>query len=208
MRNKVGKLFMLLGSLLILGSLVLFFRNIQESSDAEHQSHEILAEIRQELQIAEETQSNEIEFIPDIPVELLTEEDLTMTEVMIDGHGYIGYLTIPDMGLELPIMSDWSYKQLKIAPCRYDGTLRGKDLVIMAHNYKTHFGRLSKLSLGASVIFTDMDSNAWPYEIVAIDVLEPTAVEEMTAGEYDLTLFTCTPGGSYRVTVRCMQIQN
>ena len=206
MRNKIGKLFMLLGSLLILGSLVLFFRNIQESSDAEHQSNEVLAEIRQELQVIDEGSLGETEIIPEIPVELLTEEDLTMTEVLIDGHAYIGYLSIPDLGLELPIMSDWSYKQLKIAPCRYDGTLRGKDLVIMAHNYKTHFGKLSKLPLGTTVIFTDMDSNAWQYEIVAIDVLEPTAVEEMTAGEYDLTLFTCTPGGKYRVTVRCMKI--
>ena len=34
-------------------------------------------------------------------------------------------------------------------------------------------------------------------------VVSFTAVEEMTAGEYDLTLFTCTYGGQSRVTVRC-----
>ena len=43
------------------------------------------------------------------------------------------------------------------------------------------------------------------YEVVALDVLVPAAVEEMIAGEYDMTLFTCTYGGKSRVTVRCMR---
>ena len=36
-----------------------------------------------------------------------------------------------------------------------------------------------------------------------IETLKPRAIEEMDSGEWDLTLFTCTIGGSYRVTVRC-----
>ena len=34
-----------------------------------------------------------------------------------------------------------------------------------------------------------------------------TAVEEMEAGEWDLTLFTCTPDSRSRVTVRCVRTQ-
>ena len=45
------------------------------------------------------------------------------------------------------------------------------------------------------------------YTVVALDVLHPQAVDEMTAGDYDLTLFTCTFGGKSRVTVRCMRTQ-
>ena len=41
------------------------------------------------------------------------------------------------------------------------------------------------------------------YQVEAIDVLEATAVEEMVAGDYPLTLFTCTYGGKNRLTVRC-----
>ena len=37
----------------------------------------------------------------------------------------------------------------------------------------------------------------------ASDLLPATAVEEMTAGDYDLTLFTCTANRTHRVTVRC-----
>jgi sortase A len=39
--------------------------------------------------------------------------------------------------------------------------------------------------------------------LVAQDILDPYAVEEMTAGNYDLALFTCTYGGKSRVTVYC-----
>ena len=43
--------------------------------------------------------------------------------------------TLISCGLELPIMSDWDYGRLKIAPCRYYGSVRGENLVLMAHNY-------------------------------------------------------------------------
>jgi len=194
---------MIIGTALILGALGLFLWNMNESSEAESYSLEVLPEIRQEVQAAQATIPEIPEILPITPVEFLTEEDLTMTEVEIKGHSYIGYLSIPDLKLDLPIMADWSYPKLKIAPCRYTGTVRGKDLVIMAHNYKSHFGKLAKLPTGSEVIFTDMDGNIWNYEIVVIDILEPYSVEEMTSGEFDLTLFTCTQGGSHRVTVRC-----
>ena len=73
----------------------------------------------------------------------------------------------------------------------------------MAHNYSSHFGGLSQLSEGDSVIFTDMDGVTTNYQVVAQDILAPYAVEEMTSGDYDLTLFTCTYGGQSRVTVYC-----
>ncbi len=105
--------------------------------------------------------------------------------------------------LMLPVMAEWDYTRLRTAPCRYAGTTFGDDLVILAHNYKRHFGQLSELKVGDAVTFTDMDGVVTNYEVVALDVLSATAVEEMVAGEYDLTLFTCTYGGKSRVTLRC-----
>ncbi len=65
--------------------------------------------------------------------------------------------------------------------------------MIAGHNYTTHhFGTLYELEEGDKVIFTDMDGVVTHYQVVALDILQPTAVEEMTAGAYDLTLFTCT----------------
>lgn len=103
--------------------------------------------------------------------------DVTMTEVEIDGHLYIGYLSVPVLELELPVMSGWDYPSLQIAPCRYSGTVRGEDLVLMAHNYVKHFGNIDQLEPGDAVLFTDMDGVTTGYEIVAVDILAPSAVE-------------------------------
>lgn len=50
-----------------------------------------------------------------------------------------------------------------------------------------------------------MDGTSCEYELIAKDVLEPTAVEEMVSGAYDLTLFACTPGGAKWIVIFCNQ---
>lgn len=196
-----------------MGALLLSRANQQEDAVAQAAVENVMPQLVQ--QIRENTNTEETvpenETIPElelqIPVELLTEEDKEMPEVEIKDNRYIGFLSLPDLGLELPIMSTWSYPQLNIAPCRYTGSVRGEDLVLMAHNYDSHFGRLSQLDLGDGVSFTDMDGQTTYYEVVGKDVLDPTAVEEMTSGTFDLTLFTCTYGGGSRVTVYCDRVK-
>lgn len=207
-KNKAGIVCVVCGVLLLLGSLVLYLINQQQSADAEDAAQLLVSQMVQQLLESDET-GRDADTMPElqIPVELLTEEDKKMTEVEIDGHLYIGYIHFPTLNRNLPVMSDWSYPQLKIAPCRYTGSVRGEDLVIMAHNYQSHFGRLSKLQIGDSVLFVDMDGKTITYEVVGKDILAPTAVEEMTSGEFDLTLFTCTYGGANRVTVYCDRIE-
>ena len=100
-------------------------------------------------------------------------------------------------------MSDWSYPQLRIAPCRYYGSVGTEDLIIAAHNYSRHFGNIKNLLPGDEVYFTEMDGTVTAYEVAETDTLNPAAVEEMTDSGYALTLFTCTYGGQSRVTVRC-----
>ena len=123
--------------------------------------------------------------------------------VVIDGESYMGYLSIPVLKLELPVMSDWDYAKLKIAPCRYFGSAETDDLVICAHNFDRHFGRLKNLRAGDLVTFTDADGVSFIYEVKAIETLQPTQISEMIQSEYDLSLYTCTYGGRTRVTVRC-----
>ena len=191
MRNKIGMIFMSLGTLLLAGAVSLLFWNQNENRKADEASQEILHRIVEEAEIEENVEKT------------LYEE--TMPEKVIDGYGYIGYLTVPSLGLELPIMSDWSYAKLRIAPCRYSGSTVTDDLVIAAHNYASHFGRLKELKTGESVLFTDMNGKARVYETVEINIMEPTDVEEMTSGEFAISLFTCTYGGKSRLTIRCIE---
>lgn len=185
---------MVLGAVLVLAALSLFLWNQRQDRLAGEAVEDILPQMEQ-----------------CIPAEAAVEADPydpAMTEVEIDGYSYIGSLSVPCLGLELPVMSEWDYVRLKIAPCRYAGSTKTDDLVIAAHNYTRHFRRLNRMSIGDAVIFTDMDGIVSRYEVAAVDILADTAVAEMTAGDYDLTLFTCTYGNKSRVTVRCERAED
>ncbi len=126
--------------------------------------------------------------------------------VALDGHTYIGILTVPALGLELPVMAEWSYAGLKIAPGRYSGSAETGDLIICGHNYARHFGNLKYLEPGDTLSFTDLSGTVFQYAVEEVVILQPTDVDEMISqqsGAWDLTLFTCTVGGQTRVTVRC-----
>ena len=123
-------------------------------------------------------------------------------------YTYYSTISFPALGLELPVMSQWSYPNLKIAPCRYQGSAYTGDLIIAGHNYRTHFGPLKNLRVGDAVLFTDADGNQFRYTVAQVENLAKTAVEEMAAGDWDLTLFTCTLGGQTRVTVRCVETKD
>ena len=107
----------------------------------------------------------------------------------------------------MPVLTEWSYAKLKIAPCHYYGTYYETDFVIAAHNYQSHFGRLSQLKPKDLVLFTDASNTIHCYEVVLIETLPGNATEEMITSGFDLSLYTCTSGGSNRVTVRCNAVK-
>lgn len=203
MRRKLGNFCIFLGAVLLAAALLLLGYNCWDAARAGNAAEEILPALLDEMP-DEPT-------VPDqplgTPVEYLDEDTLTMTEAEIDGERYIGWLDIPVLELELPVMSEWSYPRLKTAPCRYSGSVRGEDLVLLGHNYTRHFGKLDRLRVGDEVLFTDMDGVVYRYEVAARDVLDADAVAEMTAGEYDLTLFTCDDTGARRITVYCDMVK-
>ncbi len=143
------------------------------------------------------------EQIPDF----LLDPDRDMPETELDGVRYVASLEIPALHLELPVVSRWSYEALEIAPCRYSGTVYQNNLVIAGHNYSTHFGRLRSLSLGDRVTVTDMDGNRFCFRVAEVHNISPDKAEEVTDSEWDLTLFTCTPGGQTRFCVCCDRIE-
>ena len=126
-----------------------------------------------------------------------------MSTIKVDGYDCIGILSVPVLDLELPVLTDWDYEKLKKAPCHYYGSYYEKNFVIAAHNYKSHFGRLSQLQAGDVVVFTDVSGVARYYEVILLETLPQQATKEMITSGFDLTLYTCTTGGASRVTVRC-----
>ena len=158
-----------------------------------------------EAQTAEEGERAPEQPEPSVP-EYVLHPEMEMPTVEIDGVEYIGTLTIPALGLELPIVSAWSDALLDLAPCRYTGSAYLGDLIIAGHNYRGHFGSLYRLTPGDEVQFTDTAGNVFSYGVSEIQELPGTALEEMEAGDWDLTLFTCTLSSASRVTIRCQRI--
>lgn len=202
MPKKSGVGFVILGAVLLLSALLLFAYNRYEAERAGQDAELLVEDIRSV--IAAQQPSREDVTAPTgetEPPEEPTEEavDTEMPVVMLGAYGYIGYLSIPDLNLELPVMSEWDYTRLKYAPCRQCGSTRTDDLVIAAHNFSTHFGRLKELELGAEVCFTDMDGIESRYTLRALQTTAPDEVEAVLNSGYDLVLYTCTPGGATRV---------
>lgn len=77
-------------------------------------------------------------------------------------------------------------------------------MVIAGHNYISHFGKLSQLTEGDAIIFTDLEGHTFTWYVDAIEALQSTDVEGMTEGKWPLTLFTCTMDGQNRITVKCI----
>lgn len=203
MKRKLGIALMILGLVFMIGALGLFVYNYLEGERAAAASAALMPKINEA--ILENSQTEPPSSLQDngqIPVPTEPERPVMKT-VEIDGHEYIGYLAIPKLGLELPVMSDWSMENLKISPARFYGTTMEGNLVLVAHNYRKHFGPIRRLKNGDEVLFVDMENKATVYQVVVSDAVAPTAVEEVTAGDYDLALVTCTYGGNTRLVVYC-----
>lgn len=198
-----------MGAVLVLAALLLLAYNNREAGEAEAGAQVMLEEIRQQLPAATARPTESAEPSPVLksteepehaqePIPAVSEAP-DAPEVQKDCE-YIGILSIPELEVELPVMAEWDYALLKLAPCRHMGAARTDDLVIAAHNYQSHFGELHDLKAGAEVRFTEMDGTVNDYilakepEKVAAD-----AVETVLGSEHALVLYTCTPGGKARV---------
>ena len=191
---------MILGILLLAGALGLTAHNKYLENAARRNSDEVLMQMA-ELPPVEEP--DDPEYIPDY----VLNPGMPMPTVEINGHNYCGSLLVPALDLAWPVMSEWNYDKLRIAPCVYVGTCYGQGFVIMAHNYNSHFGPIKDLEMGDEVVFQDLANNRFHYVVEDAEELQPTAIEEMIDSGYDLTLLTCTPGGSARVTIRCTLVE-
>ena len=208
--RKCEKICTRIGLLLLSAALFLTVYNLWSDAKAGELTDTVLGQLITEREMTEEkagskspetnlSQSSEETYIPDY----ILNPEMEMPTEEIDGREYIGVLRIPVLSLELPIISEWNYPSLRVAPCRYSGSAYLNNMVIAAHNYRNNFGRLKNLSPDDEIIFTDMDGNMFRYKVVEFETLSPFAIEDMTDGDWDLTLFTCTVGGQSRVTVRC-----
>lgn len=208
-----SRLCIILGLLLILASAGLSAANQLEDRRAQAQAQQLLQAVEARIpavkapfspgrppQAAEPTQASE-----PVPPPVQASE---APQADLDNLDAIGILSIEAIGLRLPVLAEESDALLKLSVCRLDG---GHDpwpdrLIIAGHNYRSHFGRLKELAVGARVCFQGMSGAQYVYEVSAIEEIGGNDVDALYAGAWDITLFTCNFDGSKRLTLRCSQV--
>ena len=216
MKNNLWKIPVLLGILMLLAAGGLCIHNLREGKAAAEHADTAMEALKEQIpeQPAdpEPPKQTAVPLTEDLfaryePAE--PEETEAPADILLGDSAYCGYLTIPALELELPVQSGWSYPALKQSPCRVSGSAGTNDLIIAAHNYPAHFGRIGTLNAGDTIIFTDTQGTAYPFAVSYIEIIDGTEVDRMYSGEseeWDLTLYTCTIGGVSRVTVRADRI--
>ena len=216
-----------LGAVLMASALLLFVYNSSEDQQAGNAAEAAVVEIRKRIEQQSPQQINQQapgqidqqnpersdqgdETVQNTSSDTKPQETLQATEpapkvpdTPIENYDYMGYVSIPKLKLELPVMTECTYERLKIAPCRQFGSPQTDNFVIVAHNYRSHFGKLEKLAVGETVTFTDMEGIVYTYVVENTTVLQPDMVDEVENSGYYLVVYTCTYGGKTRVAVFC-----
>lgn len=211
MKRSKGKYLIAIGSLLLIVAAILIFFNMLQDKKSGERAKEVLFEL--EAQITDEvnklkaTEQEQTIVSDDLFAQYEVEEEEATQEKLaeINGDSYIGIVSIPNLGIRLPVMSEWSYANLKISPCRYSGRADENNLIIAAHNYSSHFGNISELTVGDEIVFIAADGKEYNYTTIQTETLNGTDVESLVANgneTWGLTLFTCTLSGQSRVCVR------
>ena len=96
MKAKLGRTLMTLGTVLVAAALALVLFNYWQDSRAGQSAGLVMTSLKQAVD-------------PDAPKDEWQQAGLSdeMTVREIDGYGYIGYLSIPALNLELPVMDQW-----------------------------------------------------------------------------------------------------
>jgi len=216
-RRKPGALLMWLGSVMMIAAVCLTIYNTWDEYRAGVAAQTVVLELERitlpEAEIKVPVSSPNAEHTPildefpvpepeEVPLYVAYPEKV-MPLVTVNGYDCLGILELPTLERTLPVLEACDERSLKHAPGCYTGSVYEHTMVIAGHNYTSHFGKLSTLQPGDPVYFTDSENHRFSYVVADFEKLEPTDIEGMTIGDWDLTLFTCTYGNRHRIAVRC-----
>ncbi len=215
-RKRLGVGLVFTGALLVLSVAVIFAVNGLEDRMAGQKAELLLYDVQTALENGQKNTPTEKH--TDEVGQAETSDDVSLPEqteveespvpkapaAVSTDYECIGYLSLPGLQLELPIIAEWDYERLNTAPCRHFGSAATGDLVIAGHDYKTHFGRIAELKTGDTVRFTDMDGVGYIYSVAEEPTVVPAdAVDAVRYSGHDLVLYTCTVNGKKRIAVYC-----
>lgn len=200
--KRKGYVLIGLGVVLLFGAFCLLMHNNQLEEHAEEASKAVIPKLEREIKHNKEN-NLDVVYEQMIKNQNVMKEPLpSVPTVEVNHYTYAGLLSIPSLGLKLPVLEKYRYRDLNVAPCRYYGSTSGH-FIIAGHNYRSHFGRLSELKKGDVVYYTDGNGEVLEYRVKVIEEIDANDNETLVKQGWDLSLFTCNYMGDKRVTVRC-----
>lgn len=204
MRKRGSFVLLLLGAALLCAALLLAAKNRREETSAGEAAAALLVQAEQTIAQPAAPPAAVPTPAPSSAVEeTLSPSPSASPSAAPEGPAFLGVLSVPAVSLTVPVLAEWSYYHLTLAPCRDCGSVETGDLVIAAHNYDTHFGRLSRIAPGDSVYFTDMAGSTSEYAAASVEQRDPSDAEGVRDSGYPLVLYTCSWDCTARVTVFC-----
>lgn len=123
----------------------------------------------------------------------------------------IAKLQVEKIGLEISVLSEWSYELLDISVNKFSGPEPNEagNFIIIGHNYSNgeHFGKLDLIQAGDLIDLTDLSGRKIIYEVYEILVIKPDEVEKLkTVDIRTLTLITCDTNRDLRLVIKSKEI--
>ena len=111
----------------------------------------------------------------------------TMSALPVEGTDFVGIIEIPRYGSALPVCADWG--KISQYPCRFDGSIYDGTMQIGATTQKGQYDFYRELSVGDSVIYTDVEGNRYTLEITSLRYERHADQAALQHEEAPLTLF-------------------
>lgn len=221
-KRKTYKIIFILSLVLIVILTTYYVLAEFDKNQKEQISREILSQMNDQTTVEENFIVVALDEEPtdeEVPIIELNTETTTNTldsEVTANGQTYEteAILDYPKFGINYPVLSEESEELLKVSLCKYWGPNPNKvgNYCIVGHNYRSGkmFGKLSGAAVGDEVSLTDLSGNKVTYVVYNRYVVDPTDVSctsQLTNGQREITLITCTNYGQDRLVVKAREKQ-
>ncbi len=113
--------------------------------------------------------------------------DNTMPVISVDQVDFVGILEIPRYASVLPIGANWGNSAKY--PCRFQGSVYNRTMQIGATSQKGQYDFYQELSVGDTILLTDMEGNRYTYEITNLRYEKHADKTTLNREDAALTLF-------------------
>lgn len=188
--KKKTNIFLVLGILLILGSMAWLMYSQIYARHAQTTAKQLTAQIEvllpERYAAVAEAYAN-----PDMPV------------LQVKGIDFSALIEVPAFGVTLPVCSEWNTELLHDFPCRFSGSTYSNSLIIGGSDQYGQFDFFTQLDTGELIIITDMLGAEYTYTAERIERSKSADYSRLSSADYPLTLFVRDSYSMDYILVRC-----